>query len=406
MRSSQPRVVAVLPGLIPSTMISVVKPFTQLHSAGIVSAKICLEAFVTTRDLAGADLVVFCRNTEPKYSHCLNFVLSKRIPYIYDLDDNFFEITGNSDIALYHRSPARLALLKRYVAGANLVRVYSDELLVRIQEINPNVEKVTGPIDLRLIPETTNRPNHGRTRLVYATSRSGDDEFEDVYVPPLIRILGEYSGQIEMHFWGHQPQKLRGRDGVHYHSPIWDYDRFLHEFAKSAYDIGLAPMHDDTFSRSKSNNKFREYGGCGIAGVYSRVKVYTDCIEDGETGLLAANNPEEWHSAIVRLIEDEQLRKRIQRKSREYVQSHYSQRVFEKVWYDQIRRVLELDPHKTGFVELKREEEALVDNRPSLIHLLGFSAHFLEVAGSVRSRNFQAMLTALISYIRIRIRMR
>lgn len=402
MHRSSPRVVAVLPGLIPSTIISVVKPLTQLHHAGLISARICLED-MTHRDLIGADLVVFCRNTEPKHSFALDFVLSRNIPYIYDLDDNFFEIKGDSVAARYHRAPERLALLKRYLIGADLVRVYSDELVVKIREINPRVQKMIGPIDLSLIPERIVRPDHARTRLVYATSRSDRDEFETIYVPPIARILKEFPDQIEVHFWGHMPQELNGHEQVHYHSPIWDYDRFLNEFAKSAYDIGIAPLLDDIFSRSKSNNKFREYGACGIAGIYSRVSVYTDCVKDGETGLLVPNDVEAWYSAIVRLVEDKQLRERIQRLAKEYVQSNYSQRVFEKVWYEQIRRVL-IRSRKTAMVDLRKEQEQIRGADP--IHLLRVAAHLLAVAGGVRSSNARAMLSVLLMYVRIRLRVR
>jgi hypothetical protein len=199
------------------------------------------------------------------------------------------------------------------------------------------------------------------------------------------------------------PQELNGHEQVHYHSPIWDYDRFLNEFAKSAYDIGIAPLLDDIFSRSKSNNKFREYGACGIAGIYSRVSVYTDCVKDGETGLLVPNDVEAWYSAIVRLVEDKQLRERIQRLAKEYVQSNYSQRVFEKVWYEQIRRVL-IRSRKTAMVDLRKEQEQIRGADP--IHLLRVAAHLLAVAGGVRSSNARAMLSVLLMYVRIRLRVR
>lgn len=386
----QPRVLAVLPGIIPSTVISVIKPFIELHRGGHISARIELEAFTEAWELEQADLVVFCRNTEPIYCNILEFVLERGTPYIYDLDDNFFEIPGNSHVARYHHAPERLALLKRYVTHASLVRVYSNALFDKVQTLNPSVQKVVGPLDLRLIPKKVSDSDRRRIKLVYATSRRLDDDFEDVYLPPVVRVLQEYHGLVEMHFWGHQPPRLRGRDDVYYHSPIADYDRFLRAFAKSAYDIGLAPLHDDIFCRSKSNNKFREYGGCGIAGVYSKVDVYTDCVEDGETGLLVPNSSEAWYRAIVQLIEDDDLRKKIGRQARDYVCTHYSQRKFERVWYDQIRGVLDRCLSKGGPVSQAPDGSSLFG--------LDILAKLLTIVRYLRSRNYGAALQTLLYY--------
>lgn len=330
-----------MPGLIPSTVISIVKPFIELCRTGRITAKITLEAFADHRDIAWADLVVFCRNTEPTYVRCLDLVIERAVPYIYDLDDNFFEIYADSAVGRYYGAPERLAVLTRYIAGASLVRVYSEELLKRVQTMNSNVVRVDGPLDLRLIHPRESASGRGQVRIVYATSRRSDVEFDEIYLPALMRVLDEYSGQIEMHFRGHIPAGLRRYPGVYYHKAIKDYDRFLYEFARAGYDIALAPLRDDSFCRSKSNNKFREYGGCGIAGIYSDVAVYSECLKDGETGLLVSNKLEAWHEAIVRLIRDRGLREKIGRQAKEYVWTRYSQEKFERVWLDQILDALD-----------------------------------------------------------------
>jgi len=118
----------------------------------------------------------------------------------------------------------------------------------------------------------------------------------------------------------------------------------MRQFSSTGFDIGLAPMLDDDFHRSKTNTKFREYGACGIAGIYSNVALYASFVKDGETGLLAENRPEAWYHAMVRLVNDPELRARIGGSARREIQHLYSQERFQAVWWQQIKGVLENPP--------------------------------------------------------------
>ncbi len=127
---------------------------------------------------------------------------------------------------------------------------------------------------------------------------------------------------------------------VCYHGLICRYDRYLRRFSRGGYDIGLAPLPDEPYYRSKSNNKFREYGACGIAGIYSQNEVYADCVEHEVSGLLVANEASGWHDAIERLIEDEALRAGIRQRAREFVREHYAQEKFDGLFLEQIQAAL------------------------------------------------------------------
>jgi glycosyltransferase involved in cell wall biosynthesis len=334
-----PRVLCLLPGLTPSTVISVAKPMIALHQAGQLEARLTVELIATPRDIAWADLVIFCRNVEPRYAHLLEAVRRLGRPYIYDLDDNFFETPLTYEAGRYLRAPARLAQLEAYLAGAALVRVYAEPLRQRILPLNASVELVLPSLDWSLIPESLPPKDPQRVRLVYATSRL-EDELARLITPDLQQLLREYPERVELTFWGHHPPELRRHPQVRYLPYVADYDRFVRQLALAGFDIGLAPLVDDEFHRSKTNNKLREYGACQIAGVYSDVEVYSRCVTEGETGLLVPPQPGAWRAALARLVEDPALRRRLQVQGQAYVRAHYSQTQTEQVWLGQIERVL------------------------------------------------------------------
>ncbi len=213
------------------------------------------------RDVERADIVVFSRNVCPDRASLLREAVRRGVPVIYDLDDNFFEIPPDSAVGRACAQPQHLAMLTEYLASASLVRVYSRPLLARAVELNPNVALVTGAVDLnqnKLPTDSENRPTNGPLKLIYATSRL-DDSLGEIFLPALRRLLDESGPRVEAHFWGLRPP--RDLPGVRHHAVIHNYDRYLRRFSAAGFEIGLAPLADDVFHRSKTNTKFREYGG-------------------------------------------------------------------------------------------------------------------------------------------------
>jgi hypothetical protein len=341
MIATRPHILAIVPGFIPSTMITVVKPLLNLHRAGRIRARIVLESQAGRDDIDWAEAIVFCRNTEPRLAPLLAAVRSRGTPLIYDLDDNLFELPPNCGDTSRVREASRQAMLEEYLRSAALVRVYAPPLARRVAALNPRVAQIFAPVDLALVPPSCKTRPPGPVKIVYATSRT-QDALCDIFWPALARIASRYEGRIEVHFWGCRPPLAATLPNLHLHGLICQYDRYLRRFSRAAYDIGLAPLPDDIFYRSKTNNKFREYGASGIAGIYSFNDVYSRSVEHEVSGLLVANDADSWYAAIARLIEDESLRRRIQRQARQYVQEHYAQEKFEQLFLEQLQGVLDM----------------------------------------------------------------
>lgn len=358
------KVLAILPALIPSTIIDVVTPLGDLNKSRLIDAKITVETFVKKRDIEWCDIVVLCRNIHPDTASWFLQVIKLGKPYIYDIDDNFFDMPTDSPLGRYHREPSRIKMLKEYIRLAQLVRVYSSPMYDRSRKINQNVIKVAAPLDWRLIESAKDKSEQRIVKIVYATSRSNDN-LAEIFKPALIRVLENYSEQVQIYFLGYNPIEFRKYSNVFFKPMIFDYESYLKSFSSAGYDIGLAPLLNDVFHRSKTNNKFREYGASRIAGIYSNVDVYSACVEHNKTGYLVENDPDAWYDALSMLIQDADLRLTIQAHAFRFVRANYSEETFSSLWYQQILNVLEGPTRRN--LSTKKVEKIIADYaRPKL----------------------------------------
>jgi hypothetical protein len=103
-------------------------------------------------------------------------------------------------------------------------------------------------------------------------------------------------------------------------------------------DINLAPLVlGDPFCEAKSELKFFEAGILGIPTVAVKNETYSGAISDGEDGFLAGD-AKEWAEKISKLVEDENLRKKMGERAREKVLWEYTTKSsHEEEYYNYLR---------------------------------------------------------------------
>jgi glycosyltransferase involved in cell wall biosynthesis len=333
-------ILAIIPSFIPSINIGIINPMLFLQKKGKINFKVTLPSLFKLSLLENVDCIVFCRNSFPNDEWILNEVIQREIPYIYEIDDNFFEIPYNIEIGRIHRNPVNLSSFINFISYASLVRTYSDLLAQDAGFYNKKIEINRVYFDTNLT-SGLNREKSNKLKIVYATSRMADEQ-QDIFTEALKNIAKNYLQKVEIYFWGPPivDEELKQLNNVFHLAPIYNYEKFIKKFYEMGFDIGLAPIFEGRFFNSKTNNKYREYSACKIAGIYSNQDLYKNCINHEENGLLVENNPISWYQAIEKLIIDDTLRNKIIEESYTDIEVNYSFEHYCNIWMQSIEKAL------------------------------------------------------------------
>lgn len=287
---------------------------------------------------------IFCRVSDPAYHWLPAYLKQNGVSYAYYLDDNFWKITGTGDLARYYQSPSVVNSLDEFVRGADFVITHTQVMADFITDRFPNVrcEILPVPFDVALIEEIQEETSPPVRRFPVVGYAGGfkKDEFE--FLETVLYRLNKVRPEIRFEFIGGISDELRDLNNVQWFPGFSDYATFLAFKVSRGWSVGLAPLMDSEFNSSKTNNKFREYAGCNIAGIYSKTSPYIECVRSGETGMLVQNDANAWVEAIQKIVDDESLREKIKSEAFSFVNSNYSHKVIAPAWQTVVESIPKL----------------------------------------------------------------
>lgn len=257
---------------------------------------------------------------------------------IYDLDDNYLDLPESNPVFEkffkeengQKYSSRNKATLSTALSFADALTVSTEPLKERMERHMRDVFRIEKPIyvipnmndlaDFDFKPAAKHKNN---VIIGYQGSTSHNEDL--VMVLPAIRnvmsrhshvyleILGAVDRKHLDLFFGDWDLKLLERVAMIPSTKVFnDYPKVL---SQQKWDIGIAPLVDSAFTRSKSHIKWMEYATYKIPCVASHVYPYfmplegRNTIVDGETGFLC--RPPEWESKLERLVLDKRLRTKI-----------------------------------------------------------------------------------------------
>ncbi len=313
--------------------------------------KIASPINVCLKDIySGSYKIIVLRLCDPASLPLLMLMKQADIPYVYYLDDNLWEIKGNNPLGRFHLDPKVLATLTAFVQQAHYVVAASSILKDYIYPINANVVHISAGFDFDLVKNITANSPDSQIKILYAGSLYRDQDFVPV-IPAIKQIIKEFDHQITFHFYGYIPDALKGLPNIVFDGKFYKYNDFIKKQYAEGFDIGMAPLKDSPSNRAKTELKFREYGACGIAGIYSNIPPYSMCVTHSINGLLVGHQSDDWYQALKLLIMNSELRKNIQHAAAVDVLNNYDHNRIAINW----RKLLDqLPSHQVKLTNRKR----------------------------------------------------
>ena len=257
-------------------------------------------------DLQGANVVVFLRHFSPEALQAMRAAKSARKLVVYDIDDALWELDPTNPAYPFYSRPEIRRGIEACIRAAHLVTTTTEALAKKLKRFNERVVVLPNMLPDEAWPYSGAKPQNDEHVIVgFAGDPSHGADLE------MIRDVGAEILEAYPNVWlvcaGINPPPFapHPRLAVPPWVPIEEYGELLRTF-----DIGIAPLVDTEFNRSKSDLKVLEYSMAGIPVVASDVGVYSSFVKDGETGFLV-KSPQQWSKTLRRLIEDRGLREEI-----------------------------------------------------------------------------------------------
>jgi len=298
--------------------VDAIRPFILLKKLGIIEYDIIALQHLNMNTVSNYDIVLFYRVLDSYYLKAMQDMKALGIKSVYTWDDNFFKMPPEVPDFAYCNNLENMASFKGMLSTADLVKVSTDSIYRESISYNKNVMKCEGTFDFSIIPRTLERKDK-YIRIGYFGGPGRDNQFSHVF-EALLKIASRYSNII-FEFFGFTPinidilrnetLKISKENRIFTFPVTYPYEVAIKFLFQRRWDIGLASLIKDEFNESKANAKYRDYGACHIAGIYTDILTYNTSVTHEVTGLLVNNISSDWENAIIRLIEDAPFRKSI-----------------------------------------------------------------------------------------------
>ena len=279
--------------------------------------RVILDEVLKDDDIESSDVVVVQQPSNTKQLEVIRAANDAGKFSVIELDDDIWSLPPSNPSHVYWSRPEVRYNARACVEEAQLVTTPTHLLAEKLRTMNKNVKVLPNylPEESWDYPEPKAQ-REDKVSLGWAGSTSHGGDFR--VVNGVVHQLLERFPHVEFVLAGGPPTaEIEHHERVRYlqTTDIQHYPALLEEF-----DIGLIPLADTTFNKSKSDLKFVEYSMLGIPSVASKLDPYIRSVKHGENGFLATS-AKDWLKYLTRLIEDIDLRRTIGARAQEFART-------------------------------------------------------------------------------------
>jgi glycosyltransferase involved in cell wall biosynthesis len=287
------------------------------------------------------DVVVFGR-TYPNAYDPIKWMrefkkLGKRI--VYDMDDDFWQVAKDNPSALVSNAlkdqyegqirEADVVITPSKVLAKKFKKHFKKDIHLCPNGVDPEVYRPRAEGNQDLIIGYMGAASHWKDLQLIGGVIADLHQKHD-FTFAIYGLVGEPLESAMYMYNRYMHANLMPEKNPYYKSALDFYDQIkavkgvhipfmppeLHPtiLSKVNFDIGIAPLEDNTFNQGKSCVKFYEYAAVGTPTIASDVLPYSD-----EVTYRAKNTHKDWYNKLEKLIVDSQFRHKLAKEQHEWV---------------------------------------------------------------------------------------
>lgn len=271
--------------------------------------------------LEKADLIIIQRGFPCAATQKLIEVIFKSgKPVVYETDDLLTEIPEHHNKPHYRQNAP---LIENTIKEASFVTVSTQFLRQQYLALNSNIKVLPNLLNDELWNWDKNPiPNKQKLTIGFYGSKGHLLDLTMIE-NALLAIYEQYGTAVHFSFIGYTTEKLKSLTTTNFKDANFNYHSWSTQLKNCQIDIGVVPLLDEKFNQARSLIKWLEYSALSIPVIFSNTAEYRDKVNHLKTGILVNNTQESWYTALVDLIENEEVRNNIANNAKNEVKSHY-----------------------------------------------------------------------------------
>lgn len=230
----------------------------------------------------------------------LEMCAEPRLSCVYDIDDNLLEIDPTNTVPYQIFAPM-VADTAENIAAAQVVTASTPKLADYLKTLNPNTVVVPNCLHSSWLARIDFPKFPDPIIVGWAGSPFHSQDFGGV--PEQLLDYARREPRARFHMIGGDPTGGLVPRSVAGFSDMNSY------WGQLDFDVGIAPLVDNTQNQGKSHIKVLEYAGKGIPAVAARVGQYPEFIDHGVNGFLYDDVSEMCH--YLEVLSDDATRSRM-----------------------------------------------------------------------------------------------